>query len=146
MGSRIGYRVRDKNGVSPIFRKQWARGTTEGLEKMMAFLDGGAGPGSGMGALRSDLDRHQAFAAMVVALYEPPFDSIEDDPACDIADNGLLEVDISRWDKWMVYLYPIAFSQAKGDCLGTDDPPLVATVEGGQVHWIADRRELGEGL
>lgn len=112
----------------------------------MAMLDAGHGPGGGFGALREDLDRSRAFAALVVAFYKPPFDSIHDDVNCDIHDNGLLEVDIRRWDKWMVYLHPIAWDEVRGDHLNGDDPPLVATVEGGRVHWLVEPETLGEGL
>lgn len=145
MGSRIGYRVKHDTEHSDILRKQWVGSLKEGVYKMWTTL--GGTPGDGGQAIRHDLDIGRGFAAMVVSFYEPPFNSIEKDTRCDIADNGLIEVDISDYQAWKVYHIGIGY-------LGEDDGKegkrtQIATMDKLGFTWIIDdkqRKKLGEGL
>lgn len=122
MGERIGFRVKDKNGVSAIFRQQFMSAPQEVVENTWntllshkTFVDKDYSKlqlvhgkvGDGMLALRNDLDIGRAFAALVYSNYEPPFNSIESDVNCDITDHGLVEIDVSDYKHWKVYHYEV---------------------------------------
>jgi hypothetical protein len=101
MGSRIGYCVKDKEGRSPIFRKQWASSIKEAVINMWNNLGGIVD--DGCQAIRSDLSKERGFASLCYSIYQPPFNSIEPDSNCDIGDNGLIEIDISNYKNWIIY-------------------------------------------
>ena len=145
MGSRVGFRIRDKDGVSQILRQQWRGSIPKGIEKMWNLL--GGKPGNGGQALRDDLDKSRGFAAMVVAYYDPPFNSIEEDTKCDITDNGLIEIDISNWCLWKIYHYNVGWET---DSVGElSDKTEIATMSENGFIWSineTERDKLGEGL
>ena len=137
MGDRVGYRIRDGNNVSHLVRKQWQDyaidrivfGTAKTL--MTCFVLGGEKTiGSGICALRSDLELGRLSAALYSVCYEPPFDSIETDPlSCNIEDSGLYEIELVKWNHWEVWHYPIEYTDTT-----LSEPELIAVVhftEGG---------------
>ncbi len=124
MGERIGFRVKDKDGVSAIFRQQFMSAPQEVVENTWntllstrRFTDKDythleqviLKVGDGSVALREDLDISRAFAALVYSNYEPPFNSIEQNIHCDINDHGLVEIDISDYKHWKVFHYDIDY-------------------------------------
>ncbi len=111
MGERIGYRIRDKDGVSDILRKQWMEDPTIVTVRTWETLLAGEKVGSGMCALRDDLDTGRGFAALVYSNYNAPFDSIEKNVHCDITDHGLIEIDVSKYDNWKIFHIPISWSE-----------------------------------
>ena len=123
MGERIGYCVRDPNGRSPIFRKQWmiepetvVKLTWDKLLTTMSFegdefKEVKRNVGDGSIALREDLTKSRAFAALVNTIYSPPFDSIHTDINCDINDHGLIEIDVSEYNNWKIYHIPIPYNE-----------------------------------
>ena len=143
MGLRIGYRIRSGDETSAILRKQWKNyaidrivfGTAKTL--MTCFVIRGEKPiGSGLCALRSDLDIGRLSAAMYHTVYSPPFDSIETDPlGCDISDNGLFEIELVEWDHWQINHYEIGFDDET-----LSDPELVAEVR------FTEDKPLFEGI
>ena len=90
MGNRAGYRCREGEEVSPMLRKQWSVGNTrEQIETFVrkvakVLMDRETEIGGGAAALRDDLDIGRLFAAMVHAIYSPPFDSINKEISSDI--------------------------------------------------------------
>ena len=116
MGDRIGYRIRSGDETSAIMRKQWQDQSIEeitvGVAKTLILSNvlGTDVIGSGLCALRGDLDVGRLAAALYHVVYEPPFDSIETDPlTCDIDDNGLYEIEIVEWNHWNIRHYPINY-------------------------------------
>ena len=111
MGDRAGYRVRENDVVSDIIRKQWKISSIEGVvtdvaRTLLTVIGDGNDIGSGMSALRSDLDIGRLTAALYSVVYNPPFDSIETDPfGCDICDNGIYEIELVEWNHWKVWNY-----------------------------------------
>jgi len=124
MGERAGYRARQGRLVSPILRKQWFLGdseddlkwlVTEVAKRLLCMtkeykvlgVKGEQIINSGLVALRSDLDIHRLTAALYDAVYTPPFDSIEFTYDCDIGDHGLYEIELKRWNVWVVNHYNV---------------------------------------
>jgi len=145
MGSRIGFCVRDANKRSGILRQQWASSIKEGTEKMWTTL--GGNPGDGGQAIRHDLDISRGFAALVYSIYQPPFNSIQDSTLCDIANNGLIEIDISDYKDWKIYHIKIGW---KGEEEGKEEKKtLIATMNKDGFKWVVSdkaRENMGEGL
>lgn len=112
MGERIGYRIRDKDGVSDILRKQWMEDPRLVTQNTWDMLLNGDKVGSGMCALRDDLEIGRGFAALVASNYNAPFDSIEKDIHCDISDHGLIEIDVSQYDNWKIYHIPVNWDES----------------------------------
>jgi hypothetical protein len=144
MGSRIGYRAKSKEGVSPLLRKQWMSSIEEGVTKTWKTLTGGMAVDDGMCALRSDLSWHRTFAVMVNSFYSPPFDEICDKTNCDISDNGLIEVDITNYKNWEINHYDVNWDD------GTlSKKKKIATMTAKGFKWVItpkQRENLGEGL
>ena len=120
MGERAGYRVREKDKVSPILRKQWYIGDdeeviTELITEIAKTLSKGYDKelrdiNDGMSALRNDLDIGRLTMAFYSLLYNPPFDSMEFDTDCDIYDHGLYELELIKWNHWKFWNIHIAFA------------------------------------
>ena len=120
MGERAGYRIKGKEGTSPILRKQWFVGDDEKTlhifihEVAQTLCDGGQ-IDSGMCALRHDLDVGRLSLAVYHVLYSPPFDSMEFDTNCDISDHGLYEIELVKWNHWKLNHYTIPFLLTEKD-------------------------------
>ena len=130
MGERIGYRTRDKYGISQIIRKQWMKNVQEVVTGTWNTL--GGNPDNGMQAIRQDLGNDRAFAALVSNVYDPPFDSIHEDVNCDIVDHGLVEIDVTDYKNWQVYHYEIDWHNdfSKPSTLDEKSKTLYATMNG----------------
>ena len=125
MGERAGYRVREGNTVSHILRKQWFIGNRrkdiETLVKKVArkllindlIKEGVEEINSGGIALRHDLYIGRLTASLFSVLYEPPFDSIEHSPDCDISDWGLYEIELVEWNRWVIWHYDVAWNDGE---------------------------------
>ena len=145
MGSRIGYCVKSERGRSPILRKQWAGSTEYGVTDMWKTL--GGNPGGGGQAIRADLDIGRGFAAMVSVFYDPPFNSVQMDTNCDISDNGLIEVDITLYDKWKVYHIEIGWDDGEEGKEGKKTLIAEMNIRGFEWKITPSMRErIGEGL
>lgn len=113
MGERTAYVVRDRERRSPYLRKQWGIFTTDQIISLVyatarvlsTSYNGEESVGSGLVALREDLDSRRLFAAMVHVLYKPPFDEISIDIPDDIDDHGIFEIEIVKWNHWVVWHY-----------------------------------------
>lgn len=156
MGSRIGYRISQKvkykeNGkekekveVSQILRKQWATSIVELTENTWKTLLGNKKINDGSIALRHDLNIGRTCAAMVFRNYEPPFHSLESTTNCDIGDNGLIEIDITKYDSWVIYHYKVDWETGT---LGRKHK--IAKMDIGGFEWLISdgtRENIGEGL
>jgi len=137
MGDRIGYRIRSGDESSAILRKQWQDQSIEEIIVDVAkTLVWGYEIGSGMCALRSDLDVGRLAAALYHIVYNPPFDSIHTDPlSCDISDRGLYEIEITEWNFWKVWHYTINY-----DDIVISDPELIAEMR------FEDGKPLSDGM
>ena len=111
MGERIGYRTRDKNGTSQIIRKQWMKNVKDVVTDTWNTL--GGNPDNGWQAIRNDLENDRAFAALVVSVYDPPFDSIHENTDCDISDHGLVEIDVTNYKDWKIYHIPVPWEEGQ---------------------------------
>ena len=115
MGDRAGYRVREGDEVSNIIRKQWKFDNIKDVvfdvaETLLNSYGTTVTIGCGLAALRDDLGIGRLTAALYHAVYEAPFDSVETDPlGCDIADNGLYEIELVEWNYWKVFNYSIGW-------------------------------------
>ena len=119
MGERAAYRVKSKYEISPSLRKQWGPCRTESLIEIIIncvkillncdedVLDE-VKIGDGFTALRDDLEDSpgRLFLALCYTLAEPPFDEITNEPA-DISDHGLFEIEIKKWNHWIVWHYNV---------------------------------------
>ena len=124
MGERAGYRVRQGDKVSHIFRKQWyIGGTKKELEELLTKVcDTLRGTNYQWGvpfppingnidsALRSDLGIARVSAALFASLYTPPFDGIHLDERCDLSDHGIFEIELLSWDKWQLNHYKVTMN------------------------------------
>lgn len=113
MGDRAGYRFVSKKEVSPIYRVQWMKSINGVVQNTWDTLCDGKPIDDGSCALRTDLGIGRAFAACIYSNYTPPFESIENITDCDISDEGLFEIDISNYKKWVVYHYDVSFEDGK---------------------------------
>jgi hypothetical protein len=118
MGERIGFRIKDGDKTSQIYRQQWMSDPNEVVTKTWNTLlskrkyNWKAKPltfkielgkvDDGDIAIRQDLDIGRAFAALVYSNYEPPFESIRDTIQCDINDHGLITIDITNYKNWVI--------------------------------------------
>jgi hypothetical protein len=118
MGERIGFRIKDGDKTSQIYRQQWMSDPNEVVTKTWNTLlskkkyNWEAEPltfkielgkvDDGDVALRTDLDIGRAFAALVYSNYNPPFESIQEDIQCDINDHGLITIDITNYKNWVI--------------------------------------------
>jgi len=144
MGSRVGYRVRDKSGISPVFRKQWMTSIRGAVDKTWKNLLDGKSIDDGSQAIRDDLSWHRVFACLVYSIYEPPFQEVCPGVNCDISDNGLIEVDINHYKYWKIYHIEIDF-----DSSSEGEKTLIAEMKDGKFKWLLSDEELsefGEGL
>jgi uncharacterized protein YjbK len=66
---------------------------------------------------------------------------------CDISDNGLIEIDISKFDDWKIYQIEIAYEEAEQ---GKEKArTLIAQMSAKGFKWLKSAEELagiGEGL
>lgn len=159
MGERAAYRVkgpmwsRKGKWTSPMLRKQWYVGGSmddiKGLFKAIAgeLLNAHSGLpaalrretqkiGSGMVALRNDLEAGRLTAALYKAIYHPPFDSIEISTNCDIHDHGLYEIELVSWNHWLLWHYDI-----NGDGSERGEPRLLC-----EVNFIPDKTLENGGM
>ena len=146
MGSRGGFRTKDKSGkFSQILRQQRIGLVEEGVTEMWWLL--GGKPGDGGQAIRDDLDNGRAFAALVASFYKQPFNSIEDSTLCDISDNGLFTVDVSDFAKWKIIHTEIGWQGEDDGKQGTEK--LIATMSADGFEWVIsdeERENTGEGI
>lgn len=134
MGERAGYRVKEKDQVSALLRKQWYLGgnskaikafvTNVATTLLNSGRDEAARVGDGMIALRNDLDLSRLTAAVYAVSYRAPFDSIETNEACDISDHGITEIELVSWNHWKVNHYnitdwqvPVEKAEPPGRCV-----------------------------
>lgn len=66
-------------------------------------------------ALRYDLHYDRLFPAMIVALYQAPFNSIETDINCDINNHGIYEIELETWNHWKVNHYDVISTIVEGE-------------------------------
>lgn len=141
MGSRIGFRVIQKDEKSQVFRQQWNGGVEKTIIKTWEALIAGKTLLDGMQAIRDDLDIGRAFCALVASNYQPPFESIEKDTHCDISDNGLIEIDISNFKEWKIFHYKVDWETGV-----LSDKTHVADMSINGFAWLVNPEEYGEGL
>ncbi len=160
MGERAGYRCRQGEEVSPIFRKQWFIG--DGDEELKGFVTAVAGKlmettrfdgsepciADGDVALRDDLWIGRLFPAMLSVLYDPPFDSVETTTNCDISDHGLFEIELWRWNLWSLNHYDVGFMTGE---LGEKEILFGVEFVRGKplkrgVRWLTRERLLAKAL
>lgn len=119
-------------------------------------------------AIRDDLNRSRGFAGLVATIYSAPYDSIHENTNCDIADNGLIEIDISDFNHWKIYHYEVGNwskimqkysefpfcgqppdkSELSWSVL-SEDKTLIAEMSKKGFKWLIsqeERENLGEGL
>lgn len=134
MGERAGYRCSEGEKVSPMLRKQWFIGDTkQDLEKFVrrvaeVLMSNEFGEeelviGDGSVALRNDLGIDRLFPAIVTAIYSPPFDSIYKEMAHDISDHGIYEIEMIKWNEWLVNSYRVTIVRVdkEGNKYGIDE-------------------------
>jgi len=141
LGSRVGYRIRSGDETSAILRKQWMdQDIKEIVMDIAKTLVWGYKAGSGMCALREDLNVGRMSAALYRAVYAPPFDAIETDPiTCDITDNGLFVVELVSWNFWRIWHHEIEFDDET-----LREPELAAEVRFTEGKSLADGMEYVE--
>jgi hypothetical protein len=141
MGSRIGFRVIQKEDKSQIFRQQWNGGVEETIRNTWLTLSAGKTLLDGMQAIRDDLDIGRAFCALIASNYHAPFESIEKDTKCDISDNGLIEIDINDFKEWKVFHYRVDWSSGN-----LSEKTHVAKMSSKGFKWFVNPQKYGEGL
>ena len=129
MGERIGFRIKDENNMSQIYRQQWMSDpsvvVTNTWNTLLTKKEYGheiktvkGKVDDGDVALRGDLDIGRAFAALVYSNYEPPFESIRNTIQCDINDHGLITIDITDYKNWVITQTEIDYDYEKGSSEG----------------------------
>ena len=118
MGERTAYRVKSDYETSPCLRKQWGYFTTEELKEIITlcakylckYNKHKGKIGDGITALRDDLELApgRLFLALCYVIGKTPFDMITNKPT-DISDHGLFEIEIVKWNKWIVWHYDVKF-------------------------------------
>ena len=119
MGERTAYRVKSNHETTPSLRKQWGYYKTEelkkiiiGCAKVLCTFDGIGEEkiGSGFTALRHDLEfvPGRLFLALCYVIGKTPFDEITNKPT-DISDHGLFEIEIKKWNHWIIWHYDVKF-------------------------------------
>jgi len=135
MGSRVSYCVKDEKGREPIyFRQQWM----SSIEQMCIDMKRHLGQ-----FFRFDMGAGRALNAMIVT-NGGDSDNISS-RIWDSADNGLIEVDVSQFDKWIITHYDIDWETQIPEKKGIK----IAEFDKNGFHWVIDenkRKSLGEGL
>jgi len=141
MGEGGAYRVRCKDWVSPYLRQQWCCYTTSewkqaivNIAKILCSTSLGKifkedVIGSGVVALREDLEHApgRLFLALVVRFAHLPFDEITNQPY-DIADHGIFEIEIVKWNHWILWHYDVDFEIDKGEYIVEDSKEKVLEI------------------
>jgi len=137
MGSRISWCTKDKSGRMPIYlREQWKSSVKGSIEGAFAHLTDEFNT-------RDDLDTGRVMNALVCSINAPHQDLTPE--VWDSSDNGLIEIDVSNPEIWVINHYDIDF-QEQNETNKTHIATL--TKKDGFQFEITDREieEMGEGM
>jgi len=136
-----GYRVKDnvqKPGeasktveYSSYLRQQWGVTIKPDSIKIWILeiaktLGGSREIGSGLKALRHDLDCGRLFNALVSVTSEPPFDRITKEKPHDISNHGILEIEIVEWNYWQIRHIPVEWDAENGEKIVDEKSEVIA--------------------